>query len=86
MFATEGRVPKAPGPYAYEWYDTPNRRFPSIRDVLDLCEKMGATVEDARYYDDIKGAPVGPDEDPNLRADTAIVILRRNRSATSAST
>ncbi|MEM9728505.1 MAG: homoserine O-acetyltransferase [Myxococcota bacterium] len=77
MFANEGRVPKAPGPYAYDWYDTPNRRFPSIRDVLDLCEKIGATVEDARYYDDIKGVAVDPSEDPNLKADTAVVILRK---------
>ncbi len=76
MFADEGRVPKAPGPYAYEWYDTPNRRFPSIRDVLDLCDKMNVTVEDARYYDDTKGIRIAESNDPNLNADTAVLILR----------
>ena len=78
MFATEGRVPKAPGPYAFEWYDTPNRRFPSIQDVVDLCDKMNVTVEDARYYDDSKGISIAAGDNPNLRADTAVLILRRH--------
>ena len=56
MFGLEGRAPKPPGPYSYEWYNTPNRRFPSIRDMLELCEKMGVTVEQARYYDDTRKA------------------------------
>ncbi|MEM7135876.1 MAG: homoserine O-acetyltransferase [Myxococcota bacterium] len=75
MFSEEGRVPKGPGPYAFEWYDTPNRRFPSIRDVLELCEKIGAVVEDARYYDDQKEIRIDEDDDPNLKADNAVVIL-----------
>lgn len=77
MFGLEGRAPKAPGPYSYEWYNTPNRRFPSIRDMLDLCEKMGVTVEDARYYDDTNGRVIGDDEDANLAAETALLVLRR---------
>ncbi len=77
MFGLEGRAPKAPGPYSYEWYDTPNRRFPSIRDMLDLCEKMGVTVEDARYYDDTSGRVIGDDEDANLAAETALLVLRK---------
>jgi homoserine O-acetyltransferase len=76
MFASEGRVPKAPGPYAFDWYDTPNRRFPSIQDVLDLCDKMNVTVEDARYYDDSKEISIEASDDPNLKADTAVLILR----------
>lgn len=76
MFGNEGRVPKAPGPYAFDWYDTPNRRFPSIQDVLDLCDKMRVTVEDARYYDDSKGIGIEASDDPNLKADTAVLILR----------
>jgi len=77
MFGLEGRAPKAPGPYSYEWYNTPNRRFPSIRDMLDLCEKMGVTVEEARYYDDTHGRVVGEDEDPNLAAETALLVLSK---------
>ena len=76
MFAEEGKAPKTAGAYSFEWYDTPNRRFPSIRDVLDLCAKMNVKVEDARYYDDSKGIRIAPSDDPNLKADTAVLILR----------
>jgi homoserine O-acetyltransferase len=78
MFGLEGRAPKAPGPYSYEWYNTPNRRFPSIRDMLDLCEKMGVTVEQARYYDDTNGRVIGDGEDPNLAAESALLVLRKS--------
>ncbi|MGB3052595.1 MAG: homoserine O-acetyltransferase [Polyangiales bacterium] len=78
MFGLEGRAPKAPGPYSYEWYNTPNRRFPSIRDMLDLCEKMGVTVEKARYYDDTEGRIIGDDEDANLLAETALLVVSKN--------
>lgn len=77
IFGLEGRAPKAPGPYSYEWYNTPNRRFPSIRDMLDLCDKMGVVVEDARYYDDTRGRVIGKEEDPNLAAETALLVLRK---------
>ncbi|MGB5266926.1 MAG: homoserine O-acetyltransferase, partial [Polyangiales bacterium] len=79
MFGLEGRAPKAPGSYSYEWYNTPNRRFPSIRDMLDLCEKMGVTVEKARYYDDTEGRLIGDDEDANLAAETALLVLSKPR-------
>ena len=78
MFGLEGRAPKAPGPYSHEWYNTPNRRFPSIRDMLELCEKMGVTVEEARYYDDTHGRVIGDDEDANLAAETALLVLSKN--------
>ncbi len=77
MFGLEGRAPKAPGPYSYEWYNTPNRRFPSIRDMLDLCEQMGITVEQARYFDDSHGRVIGDDEDANLAAETALLVLSK---------
>ncbi|HSN83589.1 MAG TPA: homoserine O-acetyltransferase [Polyangiales bacterium] len=80
MFSLEGRAPKAPGPYSHEWYNTPNRRFPSIQDMLDLCEKMGATVEEARYYDDTRGRVIGKDEDPNLAAESALLVLSKKSS------
>ncbi len=80
MFGLEGRAPKAPGSYSYEWYNTPNRRFPSIQDMLDLCQKMGVTVEEARYFDDTHGRVIGDDEDPNLAAETALLVLSKGQS------
>jgi len=78
MFGLEGRAPKAPGSYSYEWYNTPNRRFPSIQDMLELCEKMGVTVEKSRYYDDTEGRIIGDDEDANLLAERALLVLSKN--------
>ena len=78
MFGLEGRAPKAPGSFSYEWYNTPNRRFPSIQDMLDLCEKMGVTVEKARYYDDTEGRVIDDNEDANLLAESALLVLSKN--------
>jgi homoserine O-acetyltransferase len=80
MFSLEGRAPKAPGHYSYEWYNTPNRRFPSIQDMLDLCRELDAEVEQARYYDDTGGRMIGPTEDPNLAAETALLVLSKRKS------
>ena len=78
MFLREGRVPKGDGgPYPHEWYDTPNRRFPSITDFVELCATLGVEVEEAHYYALAEdGREVGEDEDPNLAADTAVFLLR----------
>ncbi|MCB9627380.1 MAG: homoserine O-acetyltransferase [Sandaracinaceae bacterium] len=83
MFYREGRVPKSPdGVFPYEWYDTPNRRFPSIRDVLDLCEQLDIAVVDARYYALAEeGRSVSAEEDANLAADTAVLLLQRRGHA-----
>jgi hypothetical protein len=48
--------------------------------MLDLCEKMGATVEQARYYDDTHGRVIGDDEDPNLAAETALLVLSKRNA------
>ncbi|MEJ8476320.1 methionine biosynthesis protein MetW [Roseibium algae] len=32
---------------AYEWYDTPNIHFCSLRDFVELCRELDATVEKA---------------------------------------
>lgn len=41
---TRGRMPVT-DTLAYEWYDTPNIHFCTIRDFLDLCRDLGITVE-----------------------------------------
>ncbi len=75
MFMNEGRLPKEEGLYAYDWHDTPNRRFPSILDFQELCNKLGIRIVDAVYVDSNTGAEVT--EDPNLYADIAVVALTR---------
>ena len=76
MLAEQGRSPKAPGPFAFEWYDSPNRRYPSIADFLDLCGVLGVRVEHATYLDTATGRPACPaGGDPNLEADLAVVVL-----------
>jgi methionine biosynthesis protein MetW len=44
--ALQGRMPVT-DTLAYEWYDTPNIHFCTIRDFLILCRDLGVTVERA---------------------------------------
>ena len=78
-YLKRGRSPKAEGEYGYEWYNTPNRRFPSIADVEDLCRDKGATIHDAVYLDTQSGQRIQPSAeiDPNLEADTAVLLISR---------
>jgi homoserine O-acetyltransferase len=76
-YVRRGRSPKAPGEFEYEWYNTPNRRFPSIADVLDLCRTKGVTIHQAVYIDSNTQQMIAPDQDPNLNADTAILSFSR---------
>ena len=73
MFLRDGRLPKEEGLYAYDWHDTPNRRFPSILDFQELCGKLGIRIEDAVYVDSRSGTEVV--DDPNLNADVAVVAV-----------
>ena len=73
MLARDGRSPRVPGPFAFEWYDSPNRRYPSIADFLDLCGRLGVRVERAVYLDTAAGREVTAD--PNRSADLAVMVL-----------
>ncbi len=75
MFMREGRLPKQEGLYAYEWHDTPNRRFPSILDFWELCAVRGIRIVDAVYFDSASGREIT--EHPDLDADIAVVVLGR---------
>lgn len=75
MFMKEGRLPKGEGPYAYEWHDTPNRRFPSIRDFEELCAARAIRILQAIHVDSRTGQLIALD--PNLNADLAVVVLTR---------
>jgi homoserine O-acetyltransferase len=77
MYYQQGRAPKMEGEYQYEWFNTPNRRFPSIADVEDFLAHKGATIHRSIYLDTHAGIVVAPESDPNLNADTAILVFSR---------
>ncbi len=74
-FQREGRLPKEEGLYAYDWHDTPNRRFPSILDFQELCLKRGIRILEAIYFKSTTGEEIV--DNPNLNADVAVVVLTR---------
>ena len=75
-YVKRGRSPKAPGEFAYEWYNTPNRRFPSIADVHDLCKEKSLRLVKEIYFDGSTGKQIGANDDPNLNADTAVLVIK----------
>lgn len=76
-YVARGRSPKAQGEFNYEWYNTPNRRFPSIADVQDLCALKGVRIRQELYFDSATKSQIEADDDPNLNADTAILVISR---------
>lgn len=75
MFWKEGRSPKTSGLYHYEWYNTPNRRFPSIRDFDLFCQQQNVRIARSIYLDSEQGKIIV--DDPNLNADSAVYVLTR---------
>jgi homoserine O-acetyltransferase len=75
MLYQEGRSPKAEGPYQFEWYNTSNRRFPSIADFEDFCERKGIHTLRRMFLDSETGRWIT--DDPNRNADVAIFVLSR---------
>lgn len=47
----KGRMPVSEN-LPYEWYDTPNIHFCTIRDFVDLAKDMGLTIEQSLFLDD----------------------------------
>lgn len=75
MIAKEGRAPRQSGRYDYAWYNTPNRRFPTILDFDEFCEAKQIEVKQAIYLQGETGELVS--DDPNLNADTAIYVISK---------
>lgn len=73
MFYNEGKAPKISGWYGYNWYDTPNVRFPSINDFLEFCEEKNIKIKKSLYLDTIKNKKIT--DNPNLNADSAIFLI-----------
>ncbi|MDA8744904.1 homoserine O-acetyltransferase [Rubripirellula amarantea] len=74
-YVMRGRSPKANGAFNFDWFNTPNRRFPSIADVCDLCDQKGIAIKSEIYFDSESNRRVSAIDDPNLNADTAILLL-----------
>ena len=76
MLYKEGKAPKLEGLYGYNWYNTPNRRFPTILDFQEYCDSKQIEISKSFYIDSEKDEFIN--NDPNLNADTAIFVLSNN--------
>ena len=76
MFFKDGRAPKAEGLYGYNWYNTPNRRFPTLLDFQEFCENKSIKISDNFFLNTEKKEIVA--DDPNLNCDTAIFVLSKS--------
>jgi homoserine O-acetyltransferase len=75
MLFEQGRSPKTPGNFGYEWFNSPNRRFPSIVDFQEFCASRGIRIDREIYLDTETDSRI--EHDPNLNADVAIFLLSR---------
>lgn len=73
-----GRMPRTEN-LPYEWYDTPNIHFCTIRDFVDLAHQANAVIERAEAFS-LSGRPMRV-EAPwwfwNLFGEQAVFLLRR---------
>ncbi|MBU3730428.1 MAG: methionine biosynthesis protein MetW [Beijerinckiaceae bacterium] len=75
-----GRMPVTEN-LSYAWYETPNIHFCTIRDFVDLCDTIGAQIEDGVALNG-HGDKVGlklPWAVWNLFGEQAIFVLSRRR-------
>jgi len=77
MLFNQGKAPKSKGLYGYDWYNTPNRRFPTILDFQEFCKLKSIHIKNSYYLDTEKNNLV--ENDPNLNADIAIFVLSKNK-------
>ena len=73
-----GRMPVT-GNLPYQWYDTPNIHFCTIKDFVALCDEVHATVE-AKIAVNAQGSRVNLGTNltfANLFAEQALFLLRR---------
>mgnify|MGYP005739307187 FL=1 len=73
MLFNKGKAPKAEGLYGYNWYNTPNRRFPTILDFQEFCDDKAIKIIEDYFLSTEEKKLVR--EDPNLNCDTAIFVL-----------
>jgi homoserine O-acetyltransferase/O-succinyltransferase len=73
QLAEEGRAPHGHALQSFHWYDTPNVRFLSIADFEEFCREHGFQILQQIALD--TEADVQVQDNPNLNADLAIVVL-----------
>lgn len=73
-----GRAPVTAG-LPYEWYDTPNLHFMSMKDVRDLIQVVKARI--VKELPLFKGRAVPNAWAANLRADSALYVIERDPEA-----
>ncbi len=71
-----GRMPRTDF-LPYEWYDTPNIHFCSVRDFDVYCAKAGLRVERRIFLSTDRGERVLKGVRPNLFAESAVYLLSR---------
>ena len=75
MLFNKGKAPKAEGLYGYNWFNTPNRRFPTILDFQEFCKEKSIKIIDNHFLNTEEKKLVS--DDPNLNCDTAIFVLSK---------
>ncbi|MGA2059925.1 MAG: homoserine O-acetyltransferase [Thermoguttaceae bacterium] len=75
QLSDEGRSPHGHALQNFHWYDTPNVRFLSIADFEDFCREHHFNILQQIALDTEADAQV--QDNPNLNADLAIVVLGR---------
>ena len=71
----EGRAPRAGTLLGFNWYNSPNVRFLTLDDFDEFCREKGITIHQRIALDTTAGIEVR--DDPNLNADTAIVVISK---------
>ena len=73
QLSEQGLSPRGHALQNFRWYDTPNLRFLSIADFEEFCREHGFQILQQIALDTEADAQV--QENPNLNADLAIVVL-----------
>ena len=71
---TKGRMPVSET-LSYEWYETPNIHFCTIKDFMGLCQELDCVIDRAVFL-----SPDGSSEQkflPNLLSDQGVFFLRK---------
>jgi methionine biosynthesis protein MetW len=71
----EGRAPLVAVGGGARWYDTPNVRFLTIKDIDEFCREHNIRVHQHVALNTESGALV--DDAPNANADLAIAVLSK---------